>query len=190
MKKIGITGGIGSGKSVVTRLLGVLGYPVYDTDYYAKWLMHNSDKLKSALQEEFGADVYVDGHLDRPKLASIVFADPVRLKKLNSIVHPSVREHFNQWAEVQTASVVFIESAIMFDAGLDKMLDEVWAVTAPNADRLARVMSRDACTPEQVEARMANQMTQEAMIEKSHRVVQNGANDVLITQIEAILEQI
>ncbi len=190
MKKIGITGGIGSGKSVVTQLLGVLGYPVYDTDYHAKWLMHNSDKLKKSLKEEFGEDIYLDGQLDRPRLASVVFADPIRLKKLNSIVHPSVREHFNQWAQEQIAPLVFIESAIMFDAGLDKMLDEVWVVTAPITDRLERVMSRDVCTSDQVESRMANQMTQEAMIERSHRVVQNGKKDVLLTQIQAILEQI
>ncbi len=189
MKKIGITGGIGSGKSVVTRLLDVLGYPVYDTDYYAKWLMHNSQELIESLQEEFGEDVYVDGQLNRQKLASLVFTDSSRLKKLNSIVHPSVRAHFDQWAQMQTADLVFIESAIMFDAGLDRLLDEVWVVTAPTEERMARVMARDKCTTEQVVARMDNQMTQEAMIEQSHRVVQNGVRDALLPQIQAILEE-
>ncbi len=189
MRKIGITGGIGSGKSVVTRLLDVLGYPVYDTDYYAKWLMHNSQELRRSLQEEFGEEVYIDGQLNRPKLASIVFADPSKLKKLNSIVHPSVRAHFNQWAQIQDSDLVFIESAIMFDAGLDRLLDEVWVVTAPQEERMARVILRDKCTSDQVLARMDNQMTQEAMIQRSHREVKNGLKDAVLPQIQAILEE-
>ena len=187
MKKIGITGGIGSGKSIVTQLLDVLGYPIYDSDYYAKWLMHNSEDLRKSLQNEFGDDIYIDGLLNRPKLASIVFADPTRLKTLNSIVHPSVRAHFAQWAQEQTAKLVFIESAIMFDAGLDRLLDEVWVVTAPKEERVARAMARDKSTSEQIEARMGNQMTEEAMIERSQRVIRNGAGDVLLSQIQAIL---
>ena len=157
MKKIGITGGIGSGKSVVSRILTTMGYPVYDSDSWAKRLMNNHPDIRQALTDRFGSDTYISDNLNRPYLAQQIFNDKENLTFVNSIVHPIVCNHFLLWAESQPTELVFIESAILFSSGLDKILDKVIYVDAPQDLRLQRAMLRDNAPAEAITARINNQ---------------------------------
>lgn len=157
MKLIAITGGIGSGKSVVSQLLRVMGYPVYDCDSHAKLLMAESTQLKLQLQKAFGEDIVVAGEVQRQKLSKIVFADKTKLMKLNSIVHPNVRIDIQSWAARQTTECAFVETAILSESGVDKLVDAIWLVEAPTEIRIKRVMARNNLTEEEVKRRINSQ---------------------------------
>ena len=155
---IAITGGIGAGKSVVSSILRVAGYHVYDCDSRAKQLMNTSAAIKQSLIENFGADVYTGDRLNKPRLSNIIFNDPTALQLVNSIVHPAVRLDIAQWAQEQHDQVpLFIETAILKEASLDTMVDEVWNVTAPIETRIERVMRRNATTRGKVIERINSQ---------------------------------
>lgn len=184
---IGVTGGIGSGKSVVSKILTTLGYPVYDSDSRAKLVMSSSDLLKRELIACFGEHIYPQGTLDRAALAAIVFTNPEALLQLNALVHPAVRADFVAWCSEQQASHLFIESAILFEAHFDREVDQTWCVVAPNQCRIERVVVRDCATIEQVEQRMAQQLTdQERMTLATHTIV-NDNNTPLLPQLYALL---
>lgn len=152
---IAIAGGIGSGKSVVSRILSVMGHPVYDCDSRAKMLMDSSAEIKRRVSDEISPlAVTSDGAIDRIKLASVVFADKSRLEVLNNIVHGAVRRDIMDWAESLDASVCWVESAIVYESGIDRMVDEVWMVDAPEELRIDRVMSRNSMSHEAVKARI------------------------------------
>ena len=151
-----IAGGIGTGKSVVSRVLRCMGRDVYDCDSRARWLMEHDAGLQQRLAKAFGDDIYRDGVLDRKRLASIAFADEHALTTLNALVHPAVRDDIAAWAEARTGTA-WLESAIARESGLDTIADEAWLVTAPLDVRLSRVMARDKATTEQVEARIRAQ---------------------------------
>lgn len=154
---IAITGGIGSGKSVIASIVSRLGYNVYDTDSQARMLMDSTPAIITRIADEISRDAIIDGHIHRPTLASIVFNDPASLARLNAIVHATVRSHFISWRASLPPSTVFIESAILYESGFDNLADRVWLVTAPEPLRIARVMRRNNLTEAQVRSRITSQ---------------------------------
>lgn len=157
MKRIAIIGGIGSGKSVVSQILRVMGFPVYDCDSEAKRLMDNSSKIKSKIVDTFGEESLINGQLNRPYLSTVVFGHPEKLKQLNNIVHPEVHLDFEHWVAECKTSAVFVETAILFESGMDAFVDEIWMVDAPEEVRVARVVKRNGLPVEQVKARIRSQ---------------------------------
>jgi dephospho-CoA kinase len=192
MLKIGITGGIGSGKTTVCHLFETLHIPVYYADDAAKWLMNNNADLIIAIKNAFGSDVYNDqNQLQRTKLASIVFSNANARKLLESLVHPAVEQHNQQWIEQhKNAPYVLKEAALVFESGSYKHLDKVITVTAPLELRISRVTKRDNATVEQVKARIAAQMPDEEKIRLSDFVIYNNEQQMLIPQVMHIHEQI
>lgn len=186
MYKVGLTGGIGSGKSKVAELLRNMGVAVYDSDTRAKALMANDTALREALIEAFGAECYTSEGLNRPWLAERVFNTPDELKRLNAIVHPAVMLDFAEWAMQQSGEYVVMESAILLEAGLESHVDVVIAVMAPRELRLERAMRRDGATREQIEARMENQITDEERTERSKYAIVNIALDDLEEDVEQL----
>lgn len=157
MRLIAITGGIGSGKSIVSRILRIIGYEVYDCDSEARRLMSASDTIRRDIAARISPHViHADGMIDRPALADIVFNDRGKLEALNEIVHSHVREDIARHA-MEQQTVMFVETAILYESGLDRMVDEVWDVYADTEIRIRRVMARNNITREQVEARIAAQ---------------------------------
>ena len=158
MKLIVITGGIGSGKSVVSRLVNVMGYPTYDCDSEAKRLMNESFELKAQLCELLGNDAYDSTRcIDRSYVASRIFSDKALLAQMNAIVHPAVRNDIKRWCETRPESVAFVETALLAESGLGADADAVWVVDAPLQLRVERVMSRSNLSRSEVEARIASQ---------------------------------
>lgn len=157
MKRIAIIGGIGSGKSVVSQILRVMGFPVYDCDSEAKRLMDNSSKIKSKIVDAFGEESLINGQLNRPYLSTVVFGHPEKLKQLNNIVHPEVHLDFEHWVAECKTSAVFVETAILFESGMDAFVDEIWMVDTPEDVRVARVVKRNGLPVEQVKARIRSQ---------------------------------
>lgn len=171
MMKIGITGGIGSGKSTVCRLFAAKGVPVYDSDAAAKRLM--AGVLREPVEARFGAEAYRNGELDRSYLAGIVFRDPQALADLDAIVHPAVMRDFETWAAAQQAPYVVLESAILFEAGLECAVDRVVAVLAPVELRVERTCRRDRCDAEAVRRRIAAQADDDTLCAKADYTLVN-----------------
>ena len=186
MYKVGITGGIGSGKSTVCRMLAERGVALYDADSRAKELMSTSEALRSKLIENFGAETFNADGLNRQYLAAKVFNDAEQLRLLNSLVHPAVIADFEAWSEGQVGQYVVFESAILFEAGLEDRVDVVVAVMAPETVRVERVMARDGHTREQVVARIKNQMSDD---ERSDRAKYSIVN-IDIEELEEDVEQL
>ena len=173
MKVVGLTGGIGSGKSTIARLFAALGIAVYDSDTEAKKLINTSAEIKKRIVEVFGAEAYAEGVYNRAYMADIVFRNPDKLAVLNSIVHPVLADNFNQWVALQTSPYVIKEAAILFESGSYKNCDFIITVTAPETLRISRCMSRDGSTEAQVRARMAQQWTDAQRIALSDAVIEN-----------------
>lgn len=167
MYKIGITGGIGSGKSTVCRIFAELGAAVYDSDGEAKRLMRESAPLREAICREFGAESYEGGELNRSYLASRIFGDDGARRRLNALVHPAVMADFAAWAERQTGDYVVLESAILFEAGLESCVDLTIAVMSPEPLRVARAMKRDGADEQAVRKRMACQLSDDEMLRRA-----------------------
>ncbi|MEP1487270.1 MAG: dephospho-CoA kinase [Algibacter sp.] len=183
MTIIGLTGGIGSGKTTVAKEFETLGVPVYIADVEAKKLMLRSKIIKRKLVQLFGDKAYVDGALNKPLIASFIFNDKAYLQKMNAIIHPKVASHFKKWVLKQKAPYVIKEVAILFENGGDTYCDFVITVTAPKAIRIERVLSRDTTTKEKVKAIMNNQWNDEEKIKRSHFVIDNIAFDDTKKQI-------
>lgn len=190
MIKIGITGGIGSGKSVVSRILRLLNYPVYDSDFWAKELMNNNPTIKHALIERFGHETYQNNTLNRPFLAKQIFNNEDARLFVNSIVHPIVSQHFLDWAENQNTELVFIESAILFSSGLNKIIDTTLFVDAPQQIRLQRAKFRDKSTDTAILARINSQSQEELYAKKHSYYIINNDNQLLIPQITSIIKEL
>lgn len=186
MKRIvAITGGIGAGKSVVSRALRSMGYPVYDCDSEAKALMDSDAEMRREIGRRISPEALnADGTLNRRKLAEAVFGDSGKLTALNSIVHGAVRAHFLQWVERRTAPTVFVETAILYESGFDSLVGEVWEVTAPKEVRIARVCSRNGLERDAVEKRIASQSSESR---PHHKLIVNDGNRPVITQILQLL---
>ncbi|WP_372752241.1 dephospho-CoA kinase [Labilibaculum sp.] len=191
MLKIGLTGGIGSGKSIVAKAFGIIGVPVYVSDVEAKRLMNSDPEVRRLLISRFGSEIY-DAHsnLKRKLLAEIVFNDRNSLLDINAIVHPAVRSDFNKWCE-QFAHLPYViqESAILFDSDLYRSFDQVITVSADQELRIQRVLARDASTREQIIGRMRNQLPESVRIEKANFVIYNNT-DLLFPQINLIDKKI
>jgi dephospho-CoA kinase len=189
---VGITGGIGSGKSVVSRIFRMLGIPVYDADAAAKDLYKRYPDLSERVLAEFGPDVSdSEGGIDRKKLAAVVFQDPERLKVLNRLVHPLVKKDFKEWCSLHRAApYVMKEAAILFESGTHKDCNLVIAVTAPQELRLLRVKARDQRSVAEIKKVMENQWSDEEKIKRSDFTVQNGEDDAVLPQVLQIHERI
>ena len=187
MKTVGITGGIGSGKSVVCKVLNILNYPIYDTDEQAKLLMKESPVIISKLKSLIGEDAYIRGEINKPKISSFIFSSEENLNKVNSVVHPEVRAHFEAWRLEQTSDIVFIESAILYESGLNTVVDEVWCVVADVDERIKRVMKRNGLTEQDVKARINSQVSDKERIKIADHIIDNSGNASLLKQIIKIL---
>lgn len=191
-KLIAVTGGIGSGKSVVCRILSAKGLPVYNCDAEAKRLMENDPEILKKLQTEICEDaVGLDGRLNRKKIAGVVFSDPAMLARLNSIVHGAVRADIIAWKERQRRDgPVFVETAILYQSGLDRMVDSVWDVTAPCDIRVRRAMSRDGADEKSIRSRIE---AQNFIPEQYHRDIATILNDgfhAVLPQVNLLLASI
>lgn len=186
MIRVGITGGIGSGKSTVCRLLAAKGVAVYDSDAAAKRLMEEDASLRRALAERFGAEVYRGGKLDRAYLAGVVFGDSAALADLNALVHPAVRRDFEAWAARQTGDYVVLESAILFESGFDGAVDRTVAVLAPAEVRVERVCRRDGSCPEAVRQRMAAQADDDTLCRRADFALVNIAEEELGAAVDEL----
>lgn len=174
MMIIGLTGGIGSGKSTVATMFKELGVPVYDSDQRAKYLMNTSKVIHDQLVALLGEEAFKGGTLNRSYIASKVFNDAELLAKLNSIVHPVVRQDFIDWSNDQDGNYVIQETALLFENKAQELYDDVILVTAPKEVRINRVLDRDSTTREQVEARMNNQLDDETKLELANYVIENN----------------
>lgn len=182
--KIGITGGIGSGKSVVSRLLGVMGIPVYDSDSETKRLMASDGVIRKELQALVGEEVYAGGVLNKPLLASYLFANSENARRVNGIIHPRVKEDFRQWVQRHSACpIVGIESAILVEAGFADEVDSIVMVYAPEEVRIARAVRRDASSRELIEKRVRGQMNDEEKRRYADFVIANDDATPLIPQV-------
>lgn len=191
MKAIGLTGGIGSGKSTVARILKLMGFSVYIADNEASQLMHTHPEIRKEIIAHFGEAVYdSQGNVNKPFLAKLVFNHPDHLATINHIVHPRVMEDFRQWSNRQSNDLVFFESAILFEAGLNTEFQTIICVTAPEAERLARVINRDRTTPAQVKARIQNQLDDSAKCQQSDFIICNDEQHMVIEQILEIIDTI
>jgi dephospho-CoA kinase len=190
MHIVGITGGIGSGKTTVAKMFETYGVPVYYSDNEAKALMNSNKDIKTALIKAFGTKVYLNNELNRPYLANLVFNDKEKLAKLNAIVHPEVRKHFLTWAEKQQALFVLKENAILYESGDNLNCNEVLVVTAPLATKIARVIKRDNTTRETVLARINNQWDDKKKIELADYVIDNTELTKTIQKVERIYQKI
>lgn len=189
---VGITGGIGSGKSTVCRIFALLGIPVYSADDRAKWLMEHDSDLRSKITTEFGPESYhPEGSLNRAYLAEKVFSDPEKVKKINSLVHPAVGKDFEKWAENQKAPYVLKEAALLFETGSAQLLDKMINVSSPLKVRVARVLMRDSHRSEaQVNHIIDQQMPDEKKNELADFVIKNSENKLLIPQVLEIHQKL
>ncbi len=183
MKKIGITGGIGSGKSTACRIFAMLGAAVYNSDREARRLMNLDPRLIRQISSLFGPQAYKDGRLNRPYIASSVFQDPDLLAQLNEIVHPAVAADFQQWSLHQLAPYVLEESAILFEAGADRLMDATVAVIAPEELRIQRTCLRDGTDETSVRARIARQMDDDERTSRADYILIADEHRLLIPQI-------
>jgi dephospho-CoA kinase len=183
MIKIGITGGIGSGKSTVCRIFELLGIPVYSADKEAKNLMIRDKKLKKEIIKLLGTESYINGELNRVFIASRIFNDKDLLAKINALVHPVVKQDFIKWSTQQSAPYVIYEAALMIESGSYKLMDKMIVVTAPSELRIDRVISRDNVERVKVLERIKNQMSQEAMLNYADHVITNDRKMSLIKQV-------
>jgi dephospho-CoA kinase len=190
MIRIGITGGIGSGKSVVSSLLTVYNIPVYLADIEGKRLSDESPVIRKKLVDLFGKEIYVDGRLDRSKLASFVFDNEKLMEKVNKIIHPVINKDFKNWVKNRETRLCALESAILFESGFNRNMDVVLMVYAPVELRLTRVMQRDGLSEAEVMKRMNRQMSDVLKREKSDYVIVNDEKQALIPQIEAFIKVI
>ncbi|WP_256006953.1 dephospho-CoA kinase [Pedobacter deserti] len=186
MKKIGITGGIGSGKTTVCRVFQTLGIPVFYADEAARSVMIKDQELMCGLKQEFGSESYFnDGSLNRAHIAGIVFHDADRLAKLNALVHPAVFRAFDQWCADLPVGFPYVlkEAALLFESGSASMCDENIVVVSPVQLKLERVMKRDNTNTEEIMARMSKQLPDDKKAELADHVIVNDENESLIAQV-------
>ena len=181
--KVGVTGGIGSGKTTVCRIFSILGVPVFSADETARIIMDSDTEVEKKINDVAGRNMYTGSGLDRKGLASLIFNNRDLLEKINNIVHPLVREKFESWAAGVDTEYVIYEAAILFESGHYKEMDRVICVTAPEELRIRRVMERDHLTREQVEKRMASQWDEKKKIALADFVIMNDERQLLIPQV-------
>ena len=184
MLKVGVTGGIGSGKTLVCKVFSVLGVPVFNADNEAKKIINNDINIISKVKNKFGDDIYSNQMLDRSKLAEIVFKNQEALKELNSIVHPKVREQFLLWCkQYQELPYIIEEAAILFESGAYKEFDITINIHSPEKDRIERIIQRDKVSEKQVLDRMMNQISDSERINLANYTIYNENNKMILSQI-------
>lgn len=189
--RIGVTGGIGSGKSLVCRVIEAMGYPVFYSDYIARTITETDPKIKEQVQALFGFNIYTNGKLNRKKVAELVFADNALLAKLNSIIHPAVARSFEQWCmQNSNSKLVFKEAAILFETGIYRELHKTILVSAPEELRIKRVIERDGVSELEVRARMAKQMPEEEKKRLADFIIDNSSNQLILPQILNIVQSL
>ncbi len=186
MLRIGLTGGIGSGKSTVARILETMGIPVYYADDAAKLIMNTDLELRKEIQQHFGEASYRDGQLDRKYLAGIVFNDTEKLALLNSLIHPVTIKHSEEWFRCQSAPYAVREAALLFESGASENLDFIIGVYAPKPLRIRRVIKRDGLTVEEIEKRMNRQINEEMKMKLCDAVIRNDEQELVIPQVMEI----
>jgi dephospho-CoA kinase len=181
---IGITGGIGSGKSTVCKIFKLLGVPVFEADLVAKTLVNSNTEIRNGLIQFFGKDIYSrDGRINRKMLANLIFNDDLLMEKVNRLVHPVVRNEYLNWIKQQNSAYIIHEAAILFESGFYEMTDYTILVSAPNELRIERVTHRDQITPEMVKSRMLKQWTDEEKRKLASFELVNDNKKLLIPQI-------
>lgn len=191
MIKVGLTGGIGSGKSTVAKLLEVMGLPVFYADYEAKYLMRTDAVLKGKIIKLLGSDAYEGGELNRAFIAKKVFGNPDLLIQLNSIVHPAVRNHFETWcANFENDQVLIQEAAVLFENDSHHYFDKTILVIAPEQVRIDRVMKRDESSEKDVRARIQNQWSDDKKKTMADFVIRNNNDELLIVQLSKIIKSL
>jgi dephospho-CoA kinase len=190
MLKIGVTGGIGSGKTTVCKVLETLDFPVFYSDLEAKRIMLKDEKAKEGIQNIFGKEAYIDDEINRTYIAEKIFSSPELKKQINDLIHPLVRKAFKDWCEKQKSPFVFNEAAILFETGSYKQFDYTLLVTAPKPIRINRVVKRDNTTKKEVENRMKNQWDDEKKIALADFVLHNDDKQLVTTQLLQIIDQL
>lgn len=190
MLKVGLTGGIGSGKSTVAKIFEVLGIPVYYADDAAKRLMNEDKELKAAITRHFGNESYINDQLNRSYLASVVFNNEEKLALLNSLTHPATILDASRWMQKQHSPYIIKEAALIFESGSNEQLDYVIGVYAPAPLRIRRTMDRDHITQEEVLKRISRQMNEEEKMKRCDFIIINDEQQMLIPQVLAIHERL
>lgn len=191
IKIIGLTGGIGSGKTTAAKYFEELGFPLYNSDLRARKLQNENPKVIQKIKDVFGEEAYNDEGMNRPFIASKTFNDKEKLKQLNAIVHPAVFNDFKTWIEEQNTDYVIKEAAILIESGSYKDCDIIISVVADKEIRIARTIERDGLTREQILNRMANQLTDEERKEYSDYIIDNSQDlNYLYQQVKNIVDNI
>jgi dephospho-CoA kinase len=183
MIKIGLTGGIGSGKSVVAKIFETLGIPVYNADTRAKYLIAHHPDIQANIKRYFGDEAYTDGRYNTAFISNLVFNDPIKLEKLNSIIHPVVIKDANDWFAQQQSHYALKEAALIFESNAQKELDYVIGVNAPEALRIKWIGERDRLTEQEIKARIDKQMDQTQKMKLCQFVITNNEEDSLLAQV-------
>ena len=189
MKKIGLTGGIGVGKTYVSKIFQQMGIPIFNADEQAKKCMVDDANLKAAVQLAFGENMYLKGVLQKEALAKIVFNNTEALAELNALVHPIVKQKFEDWCSLQSTSMVIKEAAILFESDAHLGLDTVVCVSSPENLRTERVQKRDGSSVEQIQSRMSKQMPQAEKEELADFLIVNDQVQLLLPQVLAIITE-
>lgn len=190
MKIVGLTGGIGSGKSTVARMFELLNVPVYYADLEAKKLLNESDTIKDGMRQLFGENAYIDNVLNRAYIAEIVFKDKEKLNALNDLIHPKVQNHFLKWVAEQRTPYIIQENPLIFEKQQQDVFDKIITVTADKELRIERVMARDSVSKDQVLDRMANQMEDREKIASADYVISNETLEGSKIQVDQIHQEL
>lgn len=190
MIRIGITGGIGAGKSFVCKRLSTMGFPIFDCDKTGKEIMNSHPIVRFRLTELLGQECYQNEQLNKQFVAQQIFNNPTLKKDVEAIVHPMVAQKFAEWAEDQTTPFIFVESAILYESGFDQYIDKVVVVVANKDVRIARIMKRDACSKEQAEERMGAQMSDEEKQKKADYIIQNNPKSDINSQLFELVKKL
>lgn len=187
--KLGVTGGIGSGKTTVCRVFAVLGIPVFSADVEAKRIQDSDKELQKKINSLAGKDLFTSGRIDRSELARLIFNDKDLLEKVNSVVHPAVFKYFRKWAARQDPPYSVMEAAILFESGASRMMDRIVTVVTPIEERIERLINGNRFTREQIIGRINNQIDDESRITKSDYVIFNSENDMIIPAVLGIHDE-
>jgi dephospho-CoA kinase len=188
--KLGVTGGIGSGKTSVCRVFEVMNIPVFSADRVASEIMETDNNIIDGINTIAGRNLYLTGKLDRPALSKLIFNDQERLEKVNSLVHPAVFRSFTNWVMDQSSPYVIMEAAILFESGASKLVDKIATIVAPVEERIHRIIQRSLLSREQIAERMRNQLDDDYRTKHSDYVISNSENDMIIPVILKIHTEI